>query len=87
MRARLESGSSEPPEEEGWTYVSLDACEWIAVHFSSVSEVEIDPVVGKVEIEINGTLIGPIAGPVRASGIVRVHGLEDGSKIGYKVPG
>lgn len=74
-------------EEEGWTYVDLDTCDWVAVHFSTVSEVEIEPLSGSVEIEINGTVYTGIVGSVRASGIVRVHGLANGTRIRYRVPG
>jgi len=81
----LETGSiGLNPKPARWTGVGRDACQWIAVHCSSLSEVEIDLMRGTVEIEINGKLIGQIAGSVRASGIVRVHFLQDGSGIRYR---
>lgn len=71
-------------DEEGWITVDLDNCTWVVVLLSDQSEVEIELVTGAFEIEKDGTLVGQIVGAVRASGIIKVHGLQDGTQIRYR---
>jgi hypothetical protein len=82
--AELAKAFEEAVEEEDWFTVELDNCTWVVLLLSEHSEIEIKLVTGAAEIEKDGTLVGQFEGVVRASGVIRVHGLRDGTKVKYR---
>jgi len=77
----------EAETEDRWITVEVDHCEEVSVHLSSLSEVQVEPLTGVVELILDdGNGSGPIAGLVTASGQVVVHGLLRGSTFRYRPP-
>ena len=77
----------EAETEDGWITVEVDHGQRVFVHLSSLSEVQVEPLTGNVELVLDdGNGSGPIAGLLTASGKVVVHGLVRGSTFRYRPP-